>query len=126
MSLLICWCKEPILHVDGYITFHYLIIEHAYIFLDVYPSYLWLLTCAVLSQRLGLGKGGLRMAPEEALGEILQVGFFSPLSFPKYLSLKRFTLDKFPQINSDLLFNVASFFSLEGTIGLCYPFCPGE
>ncbi|KAK9270460.1 hypothetical protein L1049_026040 [Liquidambar formosana] len=28
---------------------------------------------AVLSQRLGLGKGGLRMAPEEALQEILQV-----------------------------------------------------
>ncbi|KAJ0026328.1 hypothetical protein Pint_08210 [Pistacia integerrima] len=28
----------------------------------------------VLSQRLGLGKGGLRMAPEEALPEILQVG----------------------------------------------------
>ncbi|KAL3638812.1 hypothetical protein CASFOL_016719 [Castilleja foliolosa] len=27
----------------------------------------------VLSQRLGLGKGGLRMAPEEALSEILQV-----------------------------------------------------
>lgn len=27
----------------------------------------------VLSQRLGLGKGGLRMAPEEALQEILQV-----------------------------------------------------
>lgn len=27
----------------------------------------------VLSQRLGLGKGGLRMAPEEAVGEILQV-----------------------------------------------------
>ncbi|KAI6693836.1 hypothetical protein NL676_021546 [Syzygium grande] len=27
----------------------------------------------VLSQRLGLGKGGLRLAPEEALGEILQV-----------------------------------------------------
>ncbi|XWS25173.1 hypothetical protein CRYUN_Cryun27aG0047400 [Craigia yunnanensis] len=27
----------------------------------------------VLSQRLGLGKGGLRMAPEEALGEILEV-----------------------------------------------------
>ncbi|MBA0738168.1 hypothetical protein Gogos_011568, partial [Gossypium gossypioides] len=27
----------------------------------------------VLSQRLGLGKGGLRMAPEEALGEILRV-----------------------------------------------------
>ncbi|KAK9162206.1 hypothetical protein Syun_003108 [Stephania yunnanensis] len=28
---------------------------------------------AVLSQRLGLGKGGIRMAPEEALQEILQV-----------------------------------------------------
>lgn len=28
---------------------------------------------AVLSQRLGLGKGGLRMAPEEALSEILHV-----------------------------------------------------
>ncbi|XP_020238885.1 prolyl-tRNA synthetase associated domain-containing protein 1 [Cajanus cajan] len=27
----------------------------------------------VLSQRLGLGKGGLRMAPSEALGELLQV-----------------------------------------------------
>ncbi|XP_021604704.1 prolyl-tRNA synthetase associated domain-containing protein 1 isoform X1 [Manihot esculenta] len=27
----------------------------------------------VLSQRLGLGKGGIRMAPEESLGEILQV-----------------------------------------------------
>ncbi|EFH67558.1 hypothetical protein ARALYDRAFT_891410 [Arabidopsis lyrata subsp. lyrata] len=27
----------------------------------------------VLSQRLGLGKGGIRMAPEEALGELLQV-----------------------------------------------------
>ncbi|KAF3445682.1 hypothetical protein FNV43_RR10858 [Rhamnella rubrinervis] len=27
----------------------------------------------VLSARLGLGKGGLRMAPEEALGEVLQV-----------------------------------------------------
>ncbi|XP_010530192.1 PREDICTED: prolyl-tRNA synthetase associated domain-containing protein 1 [Tarenaya hassleriana] len=27
----------------------------------------------VLSQRLGLGKGGIRMAPEDALGEILQV-----------------------------------------------------
>lgn len=32
-----------------------------------------LLAFAVLSQRLGLGKGGLRMAPEEALAEILQV-----------------------------------------------------
>ncbi|KAL9313586.1 hypothetical protein ACSQ67_019038 [Phaseolus vulgaris] len=30
-------------------------------------------TSIVLSQRLGLGKGGLRMAPEEALGEVLQV-----------------------------------------------------
>jgi len=30
----------------------------------------------VLSQRLGLGKGGLRMAPEEALPEILQVDFW--------------------------------------------------
>lgn len=27
---------------------------------------------AVLSQRLGLGKAGLRMAPEEALPEVLQ------------------------------------------------------
>lgn len=27
----------------------------------------------VLSRRLGLGKGGTRMAPEEALGEILQI-----------------------------------------------------
>ncbi|KAL6217148.1 PREDICTED: prolyl-tRNA synthetase associated domain-containing protein 1 [Fragaria vesca subsp. vesca] len=36
----------------------------------------------VLSVRLGLGKGGLRMAPEEALGEILQVppGSVTPLS----------------------------------------------
>ncbi|KAK4766057.1 hypothetical protein SAY87_007699 [Trapa incisa] len=36
----------------------------------------------VLSQRLGLGKGGLRMAPEEALGEILQVplGCVTPFS----------------------------------------------
>lgn len=36
----------------------------------------------VLSVRLGLGKGGLRMAPEEALGEILQVplGCVTPLS----------------------------------------------
>ena len=31
---------------------------------------------AVLSARLGLGKGGVRMAPEEALGEVLQVGIF--------------------------------------------------
>lgn len=29
----------------------------------------------VLSQRLGLGKGGIRMAPEEALAELLQVLF---------------------------------------------------
>nr|XP_028950262.1 uncharacterized protein LOC114821592 isoform X1 [Malus domestica] len=36
----------------------------------------------VLSVRLGLGKGGLRMAPEEALGEILQVplGCVTPFS----------------------------------------------
>ncbi|KAJ6805562.1 proline--tRNA ligase [Iris pallida] len=36
----------------------------------------------VLSQRLGLGKGGLRMAPEEALQEILQVplGCVTPLA----------------------------------------------
>ncbi|KAL8482141.1 hypothetical protein ACS0TY_028339 [Phlomoides rotata] len=36
----------------------------------------------VLSQRLGLGKGGLRMAPEEALSEILQVplGCVTPLA----------------------------------------------
>lgn len=36
----------------------------------------------VLSQRLGLGKGGIRMAPEEALGEILQVplGSVTPLA----------------------------------------------
>ncbi|KAL6525095.1 hypothetical protein OROMI_030688 [Orobanche minor] len=36
----------------------------------------------VLSQRLGLGKGGLRMAPEEALAEILQVplGCVTPLA----------------------------------------------
>ncbi|GLU01032.1 hypothetical protein SLE2022_183580 [Rubroshorea leprosula] len=35
----------------------------------------------VLSQRLGLGKGGLRMAPEEALGEILQVPLGSVTPF---------------------------------------------
>ncbi|KAL0910902.1 hypothetical protein M5K25_018998 [Dendrobium thyrsiflorum] len=36
----------------------------------------------VMSQRLGLGKGGLRMAPEEALQEILQVplGCVTPLA----------------------------------------------
>ncbi|KAL9255228.1 Prolyl-tRNA synthetase associated domain-containing protein [Drosera capensis] len=36
----------------------------------------------VLSQRLGLGKGGVRMAPEEALAEILQVplGCVTPFS----------------------------------------------
>lgn len=36
----------------------------------------------VLSQRLGLGKGGLRMAPEEALQQILQVplGCVTPLA----------------------------------------------
>ncbi|XP_031498945.1 uncharacterized protein LOC116263373 [Nymphaea colorata] len=35
----------------------------------------------VLSQRLGLGKGGLRMAPEEALQEILQVPLGSVTPF---------------------------------------------
>ncbi|XP_044479139.1 prolyl-tRNA synthetase associated domain-containing protein 1-like isoform X2 [Mangifera indica] len=35
----------------------------------------------VLSQRLGLGKGGLRMAPEEALPEILQVPLGSVTPF---------------------------------------------
>ncbi|CAL0319392.1 unnamed protein product [Lupinus luteus] len=35
----------------------------------------------VLSQRLGLGKGGLRMAPEEALGDILQVPLGSVTPF---------------------------------------------
>ncbi|XP_050251319.1 uncharacterized protein LOC126698258 [Quercus robur] len=35
----------------------------------------------VLSQRLGLGKGGLRMAPEEALGEVLQVPLGSVTPF---------------------------------------------
>jgi hypothetical protein len=32
---------------------------------------------AVLSQRLGLGKGGLRMAPDEALPEIIHVSFYT-------------------------------------------------
>ncbi|XVE95452.1 hypothetical protein REPUB_Repub02eG0098600 [Reevesia pubescens] len=49
---------------------------------DVNESFVWLQSCVVLSQRLGLGKGGLRMAPEEALGEILQVplGCVTPFS----------------------------------------------
>lgn len=38
--------------------------------------FLWFWSCAVLSQRLGLGKGGLRMAPEEALQELLQVAAY--------------------------------------------------
>lgn len=46
-------------------------------FADIRNALRWKLTswtcAAVLSQRLGLGKGGLRMAPEEALSEILQV-----------------------------------------------------
>ncbi|KAG9130033.1 hypothetical protein Leryth_024263 [Lithospermum erythrorhizon] len=33
----------------------------------------WNLKLCALSQRLGLGKGALRMAPEEALGQLLQV-----------------------------------------------------
>ncbi|XP_022753269.1 uncharacterized protein LOC111301687 isoform X1 [Durio zibethinus] len=40
---------------------------------DVNESFVWLQSCAVLSWRLGLGNGGLRMAPEEALSEILQL-----------------------------------------------------
>ncbi|KAL2657910.1 hypothetical protein AAZV13_04G207500 [Glycine max] len=41
---------------------------------DAQKSRLYVVSAlAVLSQRLGLGKGGLRMAPEEALGEVLQV-----------------------------------------------------
>lgn len=42
--------------------------------MNTYEFYPQLESWAVLSVRLGLGKGGLRMAPEEALGEILQVG----------------------------------------------------
>lgn len=38
------------------------------------------------------------MAPEEALGEILQVGF-SPWSFLKCVPLKRIAVDKFPSIS---------------------------
>lgn len=38
--------------------------------------FLWFWSWAVLSQRLGLGKGGLRMAPEEALQELLQVAAY--------------------------------------------------
>jgi hypothetical protein len=41
--------------------------------------------CAVLSRRLGLGKGGTRMAPEEALGEILQVYAWTVLESLPYL-----------------------------------------
>lgn len=41
--------------------------------MDDHDGYLFHQSGAVLSQRLGLGKGGLRMAPAEALGEILQV-----------------------------------------------------
>lgn len=36
---------------------------------------------SVLSQRLGLGKGGLRMAPEEALQELLQVNISQLVCF---------------------------------------------
>ncbi|KAJ4836071.1 hypothetical protein Tsubulata_008976 [Turnera subulata] len=75
----------------------------------------------VLSQRLGLGKGGIRMAPEEALSEILQVSlgsvtplavvnesaryveiqieeehcFFHPLSNDMSIALKSCDLNKF-------------------------------
>lgn len=47
-----------------------------------FPLFLMLMgvTCdiikTVLSQRLGLGKGGIRMAPEEALAELLQVSHY--------------------------------------------------
>jgi len=44
-----------------------------------------LFNCAVLSRRLGLGKGGTRMAPEEALGEILQVYAWTVLESLSYL-----------------------------------------
>lgn len=47
----------------GFWAFYYFSI------LNVHGTYL---LPAVLSQRLGLGKAGLRMAPEEALLEVLQ------------------------------------------------------
>jgi hypothetical protein len=49
----------------------------------------------VLSQRLGLGKGGIRMAPEEALGELLQVFFivFSSATVFCYIYLERVLLN---------------------------------
>lgn len=46
-------------------------------FLDL----MWHIIWAVLSQRLGLGKGGIRMAPKEALQEILQVCSYFTISF---------------------------------------------
>lgn len=53
---------------------------------DVNECFLWLVISTVLSQRLGLGKGGIRMAPEEALGELLQVLLiFIALSLPLLL-----------------------------------------
>jgi len=48
----------------------------AFIVSDINELALLRWSWAVLSQRLGLGKGGLRMAPEEALGELLQVCLF--------------------------------------------------
>jgi hypothetical protein len=42
----------------------------------------------VLSQRLGLGKGGLRMAPEENLLEVLQVShLYAVQNFQQYIFL---------------------------------------
>lgn len=39
----------------------------------------------MLSQLLGLGKGGLKMAPEEALGELLQVCTLKFLTNPSVI-----------------------------------------
>jgi hypothetical protein len=47
-------------------------------------NFLFSLNPLVLSQRLGLGKGGLRMAPEENLLEVLQVSHYSCLSKTAY------------------------------------------
>ena len=43
------------------------------------------LCCSALSARLGLGKGGLRMAPPEALAHVLQVRSSSPPSLCFFL-----------------------------------------
>ena len=41
-------------------------------------SFLFIWILSALSARLGLGKGGLRMAPPEALAQLLQVRYHSP------------------------------------------------